>query len=58
MLKLVMDVPNSNRDWKSQYFLFKARIGCVDLMSGIVYGDKYDNTWGILNKAGESSILA
>ena len=34
-LKLVLDMPNSNHDWNSRYFLFKARTGYVGLMSGI-----------------------
>ena len=35
-LKLVTDIPDSNRDWKSRYFLFKAQIRCVDPTNGIV----------------------
>ena len=34
-LKLVSDMPNSNCDWNSSYFLFRARTGHVGPTSGI-----------------------
>ena len=34
-LRLVFDMPNSNRNWNNMYFLLRGWTGCVDLRSRI-----------------------
>lgn len=54
-LKLVTDVPDSNHDWKSCYLFVQGSNWLCRLEEWDSIGDKYDNTWGILNKSCESS---
>ena len=47
LLKVIFETPNSNRDWKSRYFLLEGDewMGC----SGDTEHMLVDTTWGVLN---------
>lgn len=57
LLKLVSNVPDSNRDWKNKYFFFHgSNLVCrPDEWNSI--GEEYDNMWGILDEDSESSFV-
>ena len=52
MLKLVMDVPDSNHDWKGRYF-FVQGVDKVCRLEEWVNVVEFDNTWGVLDMSGE-----
>lgn len=54
---MVSDVPDSNRDWKSRYFFVLGSnwVCRLDKLDGI--GEEYDDMWGVLDEAGESSVI-
>ena len=55
-LKLMTDVPDYNRDWKDRYFFVQG----TDWVCGLeewVDVVEFDNTWGVLDTTGESSVV-
>ncbi|XP_050242330.1 NAD-dependent protein deacetylase HST1-like [Quercus robur] len=54
-LKLVMDVPDSNRDWKNQYFFVQGSNWVCKLDKWDSIEGEYNNTWGNLDKSCELS---
>lgn len=55
-LRLVFDMPNSNRDWKGRYFFVQGSnwVCRSDKWDSML--DGFDNTWEVLEKAGELSF--
>ena len=56
-LNLVSDVPDSNRNWKSRYFFVQGLNWVCRPDEWDSIGEEYDNIWGILDEANESSIV-
>ena len=49
-LRLVSDMPDSNKNWKSRFFLSRGRIGCVVKKNGRQYRTIILTTLGLLSK--------
>ena len=56
-LKLVSDMFDSNRDWKSRKFFVQGSNWVCRPNKWDNIGEEYDNTWGVLDKAGESFVI-
>ena len=55
-LRLVSDKPDSNRNWKNRYFFVKGTKWVCRLEEWDGMPDRFDNTWGVVKKSGESSV--
>ena len=57
-LKLLTDISDSNHDWKSRYFFVQCSNWVCRPNEWDSIREEYDNTWGILDEFGESSVIA
>ena len=55
MLRLVSDMPNSNRNWKGRYFFVQGTHWVCRQEEWVMMPHGFDNTWGILKDSGLAS---
>ena len=54
-LRLVSDMPDSNRSWKSRYFFIQGTDWVCHLEEWVTMPHGFDNTWGIVKDLGLAS---
>ena len=55
-LRLVSDLPDSNRNWKNRYCFVKGTEWVCRPEEWNSMPDGFDNTWGIVKESGESLV--
>ena len=53
-LRLVLDMPDSNRNWKNMYFFVQGMEWVCRPEEWTSIPNGFDNTWGIIKESGES----
>lgn len=53
-LSLVLDMPDSNKNWKNRYFFIQGTEWVCRPEVWTSIPDGFDNTWGIIKEFGES----
>ena len=56
-LRLVSDMPDSNRNWKNRYFFVQGIEWVCRPNEWASIPDRFDNSWGIVKESGESSAF-
>ena len=51
-LRLVLDMPHSNRNWKGRYFFVQGTNWVCRLEEWVTMPHGFDNTWGIVRDSG------
>ena len=56
-LRLMSDMPDSNRNWKNRYLFIQATNWVCRPKEWDSMLDGFDNTWGIVKELGVSSVF-
>ena len=56
LLRLVSDMPDSNRNWKNSYFFIKGTKWVCKPEKWDCMPNNFDNTWGVVKEASKSSV--